>query len=40
MLQNVIFGEIRAGDQLLSDGSIEAELTRNFLAYVGIPPSP
>ena len=36
MLQNVIFGEIRAGDRVLSDAEIEAELTRNFLAYVGI----
>ncbi len=36
MLQNVIFGEIRAGDRVLSDTAIEAELTRNFLAYVGI----
>ncbi len=36
MLQNVIFGEIRVGDRVLSDAAIEAELTRNFLAYVGI----
>ena len=36
MLQNVIFGEIRAGDRVLTDDAIEAELTRNFLAYVGI----
>jgi len=36
MLQNVIFGGIRAGDRSLGDEQIEAELTRNFLAYVGI----
>lgn len=36
MLQNAIFGETRAGDRALSDAVIEAELTRNFLAYVGI----
>jgi AcrR family transcriptional regulator len=36
MLQNVIFGEIRAGDRVLGDDAIEAELLRNFLAYVGI----
>jgi AcrR family transcriptional regulator len=36
MLQNVIFGDLRAGDRVLDDAMIEAELTRNFLAYVGI----
>jgi AcrR family transcriptional regulator len=36
MIQNVIFGETRAGDRVLSDADIELELTRNFLAYVGI----
>jgi hypothetical protein len=36
LLQKVIFGEICAGDRVLSDATIEAELTRNFLAYVGI----
>jgi AcrR family transcriptional regulator len=36
MLQNVIFGELRAGARVLSDAEIEAELTRNFLAYVGV----
>ena len=36
MIQNVIFGETRAGDRVLGDAAIEAELTRNFLAYVGI----
>ncbi|MFP6608366.1 MAG: TetR/AcrR family transcriptional regulator [Myxococcota bacterium] len=36
MLQNVIFGDLRAGDRVLDDAMIETELTRNFLAYVGI----
>ena len=36
MLQNVIFGDLRAGDRVLDDAKIETELTRNFLAYVGI----
>ena len=36
MIQNVIFGELRAGDRVLDDATIEAELTRNFLAYLGI----
>ncbi|MEE2673097.1 MAG: TetR/AcrR family transcriptional regulator [Myxococcota bacterium] len=36
MLQNAIFGELRAGDQVLDDAAIEAELVRNFLAYLGI----
>lgn len=36
MLQKVIFGEIRAGDRVLADVAIEAELTRNVLAYLGI----
>lgn len=36
MLQNAIFGETRAGSRVLTDEAIEAELTRMFLAYVGI----
>jgi AcrR family transcriptional regulator len=38
MLQSVIAGGIRAGGRALSDAAIEAELTRSFLAYVGIRP--
>ncbi len=36
MLQNVIFGELRAGSRVLGDAAIEVELTRNFIAYLGI----
>ena len=36
MFQNVIFGETRAGGRVLADADIEQELTRNFIAYVGI----
>ena len=36
LLQKVIFGEIRAGDRVLPDAAIEAELNRNVLAYLGI----
>jgi AcrR family transcriptional regulator len=36
MFQSVIFGEPRAAGRPLEDAAIERELTRNFLAYVGI----
>ena len=36
MFQNAIFGETRCGGRALSDAELEAELTRIFLAYVGI----
>ena len=37
MFQNVIFGETRAAGRALGDAEIENEITRNILAYVGIP---
>jgi AcrR family transcriptional regulator len=36
MFQHVIFAETHAGGRVLSDTAIESELTRNFLAYLGI----
>ena len=36
MFQTVIFGEPQAAGRPLGDAEIEVELTRNFLAYLGI----
>ena len=33
----VLFGELRSSDLALSDDELAAELTRAFLAYLGVP---
>ncbi len=40
MHQLVLFGEIRAGSRVLSDGELVEELTRNVLAYLGAEETP
>ncbi len=40
MHQDVIFGEVRAGARRLGDDDLVAELTRNFLSYLGAAPEP
>lgn len=37
MVQLVMLGEVRAGGRVLGDRELEAEITRNFLAYIGAP---
>jgi AcrR family transcriptional regulator len=37
MLQIAVVGELRAGGRVLSDRELEAEIARNFLAYIGAP---
>ena len=36
MQQAVLFGDLRVGGRLLSDAEVVEELTRNFLAYLGV----
>jgi AcrR family transcriptional regulator len=36
--QSVVFGELRAGQRRLSDKDVIQEITRSFLAYVGVDP--
>ncbi len=36
LLSRVVFGEIRAGGELLSDAEVAEELARSFLGYLGI----
>ena len=36
MHQVVVFGEVRADERTLSDTRLEQEITRNFLAYLGV----
>src|SRR5262249_256660 len=36
----VLFGELRSSDLVLSDDELGDELTRAFLAYLGLPPPP
>jgi AcrR family transcriptional regulator len=38
MHQRVTFGEIRVGNRRLSDADLVAELSRNFLNYLGVSP--
>jgi AcrR family transcriptional regulator len=40
MLQLVVVGDVRAGGRVLDDGELVAEITRNFLAYIGAPQNP
>lgn len=37
MLQLVVVGDVRAGGRVLSDRELQAEIERNFLAYIGAP---
>lgn len=37
MLQLVLIGDVRAGGRVLSDRELQAEIERNFLAYIGAP---
>ena len=37
MLQLVVVGEVRAGGRVLGDRELVAEITRNFLSYIGAP---
>ena len=37
MLQLVLVGEVRAGGRSLADRELQAEIERNFLAYIGAP---
>jgi AcrR family transcriptional regulator len=37
MLQLVVMGDVRAGGRVLSDRELQAEIERNFLAYIGAP---
>jgi AcrR family transcriptional regulator len=37
MLQLVVVGDVRAGGRSLGDGELVAEITRNFLSYIGAP---
>jgi AcrR family transcriptional regulator len=37
MLQLVVVGDVRAGGRVLSDRELQAEIERNFLAYLGAP---
>jgi AcrR family transcriptional regulator len=36
MLQVVLIGDVRAGGRVLADQEIQAEVVRNFLAYLGV----
>jgi AcrR family transcriptional regulator len=38
MQQAVILGEVRAGGRVLGDADLVEEITRNFLAYLGLDP--
>jgi AcrR family transcriptional regulator len=40
MHQVVVFGEVRADERTLSDARLELEITRNFLAYLGVAGEP
>jgi hypothetical protein len=33
----VVVGDVRAGGRVLSDRELQAEIERNFLAYIGAP---
>jgi AcrR family transcriptional regulator len=37
MLQLVVVGDVRAGGRVLGDRELQAEIERNFLAYIGAP---
>jgi AcrR family transcriptional regulator len=40
MHQDVVFGDIRAAGRTLGDAELVDEITRMFLAHLGIPPAP